>query len=227
MKNASPVLRPSSARDPCMELPEPASLIQATSDGDTVIHVRRHGNPAGPRVVLSHGNGLAIDAYYPFWSLLLDDFDVLVFDLRSHGWNDRGSLCDHTIVSLCAMRAVLKSYDLARVFSRKQTRPIRPVKSATRACLCSTSSPALCYTDGQPYSTSSSFFLEISANPPPGRQATFQASMKAILQSASESGRAGFDSSSTLSNLILVPMFGILEAAMSRTDADDRCVWVT
>ena len=110
MKNASPVLRPSSARDPCMELPEPASLIQATSDGDTVIHVRRHGNPAGPRVVLSHGNGLAIDAYYPFWSLLLDDFDVLVFDLRSHGWNDRGSLRDHTIVSFVRDHdAVLKA----------------------------------------------------------------------------------------------------------------------
>ena len=99
MKNASSFLHPSLAREMCIELPEPASLIQATSDGDTVIHVRRHGNPAGPRVVLGHGNGLAIDAYYPFWSLLLDEFDVVVFDLRGHGWNDRGSLRDHTVVS--------------------------------------------------------------------------------------------------------------------------------
>ena len=110
MKNAPSVLRPSSTRDTCIELPEPASLTQATSDRDTVIHVRRHGNPAGPRVVLSHGNGLAIDAYYPFWSLLLDEFDVLVFDLRSHGWNDRGSLREHTVVSFVRDHdAVLKA----------------------------------------------------------------------------------------------------------------------
>ena len=56
-------------------------------DDDTVITLRRHGNPAGPRLVLSHGSGLAIDLYYPFWSLLLDDFDLVIYDLRNHGWN--------------------------------------------------------------------------------------------------------------------------------------------
>ena len=56
-------------------------------DDGTVIMLRRHGNPDGPRIVLCHGNGLAIDLYYPFWSLLTDDFDLVVYDLRSHGWN--------------------------------------------------------------------------------------------------------------------------------------------
>ena len=66
-------------------------------DGDAVIVLRRHGNPAGPRLVLSHGNGLAIDLYYPFWSLLADDFDLVVYDLRNHGWNDVGALDDHRV----------------------------------------------------------------------------------------------------------------------------------
>ena len=38
---------------------------------------RRHGNPVGARLVLSHANGLAADAYYPFWSLLCDRFDPI------------------------------------------------------------------------------------------------------------------------------------------------------
>ena len=32
-----------------------------------VVTLRRHGNPNGPRLVLSHGNGLAVGLYYPFW----------------------------------------------------------------------------------------------------------------------------------------------------------------
>jgi pimeloyl-ACP methyl ester carboxylesterase len=66
------------------------------ADG-TIITLRRHGNPDGPRLVLSHGNGLAIDLYYPFWSLLIDDFDLVVHDLRNHGWNAVGDLTAHTV----------------------------------------------------------------------------------------------------------------------------------
>jgi len=69
------------------EIPEPLSTSDVRVDDDTVITLRRHGNPAGPRLVLSHGSGLAIDLYYPFWSLLLDDFDLVIYDLRNHGWN--------------------------------------------------------------------------------------------------------------------------------------------
>lgn len=65
-------------------------------DGAT-INLRRHGNPDGPRLVLSHGNGLAIDLYYPFWSLLLDDFDLIVYDLRNHGWNALGDISMHNV----------------------------------------------------------------------------------------------------------------------------------
>ena len=77
------------------EIPEPLSTDSVKVDDDAVIVLRRHGNPAGPRLVLSHGNGLAIDLYYPFWSLLTAGFDLVVHDLRNHGWNEVGALENH------------------------------------------------------------------------------------------------------------------------------------
>ena len=68
-------------------------------DGSAIV-LRRHGNPNGPRIVLCHGNGLAIDLYYPLWSLLVDDFDVIVYDLRNHGWNARSSFRNHNLPML-------------------------------------------------------------------------------------------------------------------------------
>ena len=82
------------------EIPEPLSTHGVHVDDDTVITLRRHGNPAGPRLVLSHGNGLAIDLYVPFWSLLADDFDLIVYDLRNHGWNLVSPLRKHTVPTL-------------------------------------------------------------------------------------------------------------------------------
>lgn len=61
-----------------------------------IIRVRRHGNPSGPRLALSHGNGLAIDGYFPFWNLLRDRYDLMVFDFRNHGQNPLHRLEDHT-----------------------------------------------------------------------------------------------------------------------------------
>ena len=57
--------------EPVWEIPEPRSVCEVRLDADTVTTLRRHGNPDAPRLVLSHGNGLAIDLYYPFWSCLL------------------------------------------------------------------------------------------------------------------------------------------------------------
>ena len=82
------------------KIPEPLSTRDVSVDHDTVITVRRHGNPAGPRLVLSHGNGLAIDLYYPFWSLLADEFDLVMYDLRNHGWNSVGNPREQNIPTL-------------------------------------------------------------------------------------------------------------------------------
>ncbi len=84
------------------ELPEPLSTHDVRVDEDTVITLRRHGNPDGPRLILTHGNGLAIDLYYPFWSLLTDDYDIIVHDLRNHGWNTITSIEKHHTPTLVA-----------------------------------------------------------------------------------------------------------------------------
>ena len=92
--------------------PPPAAIIDVRLDDEVTIPVRRYGNPDGPRLLLSHGNGLAIDLYYPFWSLLLDDFDVIVFDLRNHGANRLGELGRHTVPTLCRdLEAVGRAVD--------------------------------------------------------------------------------------------------------------------
>ena len=86
--------------EPRWELPEPNSIHHEVMEDGTVVILRRHGNPSGTRLVLSHGNGLAIDLYFPFWSLLMEDYDLIVYDLRNHGWNPSGTLENHNVPSL-------------------------------------------------------------------------------------------------------------------------------
>lgn len=70
-----------------LKVPDPQQVYDAEMDDGALIRLRRHGNPARPRAILSHGNGLAINGYFPYWRLLLDDFDVVVFDFRNSGEN--------------------------------------------------------------------------------------------------------------------------------------------
>ena len=81
-------------------VPEPLSSIDVVLDDHATTRLRQHGNPQGHRLLLSHGNGLAIDFYYPFWSLLERDFELFVYDLRNHGWNELGQEEDHHMFSL-------------------------------------------------------------------------------------------------------------------------------
>ncbi len=76
-------------------LPAPHRIIDVVSDDGALIRVRQHGNPEGPRLALSHGNGLAIDGYFPFWSLLLDRYELMLFDFRNHGQNPLGTFEHH------------------------------------------------------------------------------------------------------------------------------------
>ena len=102
------------------EIPAPLSTFDVRLDADTVTTVRQHGNPSGPRVVLNHGSGLAADLYYPFWSLLADDYDLMVYDLRNHGWNSVGAQTDHNIPTLISDHdIVLESID--RAYGSKPT----------------------------------------------------------------------------------------------------------
>lgn len=79
-----------------ISIPVPHEVADVTLADGAVIRLRQHGNVARPRIVLSHGNGFAIDGYFPFWRLLLQDFEVVVFDQRNHGWNLRHVEAHHT-----------------------------------------------------------------------------------------------------------------------------------
>ena len=76
--------------------PTTGSLRHRAGNG-SIVHVRRHGAGQGPRLLLTHGNGLAADAYLPFWGGLTDRFEIFVHDLRNHGWNRPGRLENHRI----------------------------------------------------------------------------------------------------------------------------------
>jgi pimeloyl-ACP methyl ester carboxylesterase len=69
------------------EIPSPRETFEVPLEDGARIRMRRHGNPDGVRLLVTHGNGFAADAYYPYWRHLLSRFDVLVFDFRNHGQN--------------------------------------------------------------------------------------------------------------------------------------------
>src|SRR2546421_13011538 len=68
-------------------VPVPSESFDVDLEDGAKIRVRRHGNPNGVRLTVTHGNGFAADAYLPFWQLLTPRYDVLVFDFRNHGQN--------------------------------------------------------------------------------------------------------------------------------------------
>ncbi|MGH7246633.1 MAG: alpha/beta fold hydrolase, partial [Pseudomonadota bacterium] len=69
------------------ELPAPHMTFDVALDDGASIRMRRHGFAEGVRLLLSHGNGFAASAYFPYWQHLLPKFDLLVFDFRNHGQN--------------------------------------------------------------------------------------------------------------------------------------------
>ncbi len=102
------------------EIPEPLSVYDVTLVDGTVTALRQHGNPSGPRLVLSHGNGLAVDLYYPFWSLLADDYELIVYDIRNHGWNSVGSSSNHNFPTLIHDHDLMLE-TIGKVYGNKST----------------------------------------------------------------------------------------------------------
>src|ERR1043166_10308060 len=70
-----------------IEIPAPSTTFEGPLEDGARIRMRRHGNPDGVRLLVTHGNGFAADAYFPYWQHLLSKFDILVFDFRNHGQN--------------------------------------------------------------------------------------------------------------------------------------------
>jgi pimeloyl-ACP methyl ester carboxylesterase len=98
------------------------------------MQIRRHGNPRGPRLILSHGNGFAIDGYVAFWGGFLADFELVLFDARNHGWNPAaypsGHDYAHMAIDLERVRAAA-----AAEFGAKPTAGIFHSMSAQAAML--------------------------------------------------------------------------------------------
>lgn len=77
-------------------LPETLTEIAVESADGAVLRVRRHGNVhAATRLFVSHGNGFAIDGYIDFWGRMRAGFDIVAFDMRSHGRNKRAEPANH------------------------------------------------------------------------------------------------------------------------------------
>ena len=84
------------------EIPTPRASFDAVMDDGAVIRIRAHGKPRDIRIVVSHGNGFAADAYFPFWRHLLDRFEVVAFDLRNYGENPLDGAENHNFPRIFA-----------------------------------------------------------------------------------------------------------------------------
>ena len=82
------------------ELPAPSLVFDVELEDGAKIRVRRHGNSSGARILLSHGNGFAVDAYFPYWRHLLGEYDLMIFDFRNHGQNVPVDPPHHTYAQL-------------------------------------------------------------------------------------------------------------------------------
>ena len=102
-------------------VPAPLDTLDVPLEGGGTTTVRRYGEARGNRIVLSHGNGLASDLYYPYWMRFLPEFEVVLFDLRNHGWNSLGALADHNpmLFATDLDGAILPEID--REFGKKPT----------------------------------------------------------------------------------------------------------
>jgi pimeloyl-ACP methyl ester carboxylesterase len=103
------------------EIPAPSTTFEIPLEDGASVRMRRHGNPDGVRLLVTHGNGFAADGYYPYWRHLLSDFDVLVFDFRNHGQNVPVTPSNHNYAQL--------SRDLERVLDAV-TAKLPPRKTA-------------------------------------------------------------------------------------------------
>ena len=98
---------------PDNRIPEPLETAEIRMADGASITLRRHGNPTGPRIMFSHGNGLAADLYYPMWRLLMDRFDLVLWDLRNHGWNPVGERRRHNMPTFASdSRTIAEATDI-------------------------------------------------------------------------------------------------------------------
>ncbi len=115
-------------------LPQPSAALDLAMDDSAPIRVLRHGNPSGPRIVLSHGNGFASDAYFPFWRPMLQRFDLVLFDFRNCGRNPFHAAQPHDYRRFAGDNAAIHPA-IAREWGEKTTIGVFHSMSAVAALL--------------------------------------------------------------------------------------------
>jgi pimeloyl-ACP methyl ester carboxylesterase len=66
-------------------VPPATRTVDLVMRDGAIVRLRQYGQTVRRRLALSHGNGLAINAYLPFWLPLAENFELIVFDQRNHG----------------------------------------------------------------------------------------------------------------------------------------------
>ncbi len=92
-------------------IPSPDVTHTVFLDDGAEIILRRYSRASGTRLVVSHGNGCAVDGYFPYWQKFLDDHEVVVFDFRNCGQNPAHVGAHDYPIFLKDMTAVYDSID--------------------------------------------------------------------------------------------------------------------
>lgn len=100
------------------------------------LQVTRFPLEGRPRLILSHGNGFAMNGYRAFWSLLADDFELVLFDLRNHGQSGSTAIEAHTIAAM-ARDHVSVATMCRDAFGQRETMGVFHSVSAIAATLAS------------------------------------------------------------------------------------------
>lgn len=126
----------SSSGDPGASSSAPLDVFEARMKDGATIFVRRMSAHPSVRLILSHGNGLAIDGYESYWRQLLPAAEIIVFDFRNHGWNPSAPPADVNNWQLFVsdMDEVLRAID--ERFGRKTTFGAFHSMSALTTLIC-------------------------------------------------------------------------------------------
>jgi pimeloyl-ACP methyl ester carboxylesterase len=185
---------------PKLVIPSPTRTVDLVMRDGAKIRLRQYGPTDGRRLVLSHGNGLAINAYLPFWLPLAEDFELIVFDLRNHGENPPHDATAHHWDRLVSDMSEIAA-GITKHFGMKQTIGVFHSLSACTALMSALR---------QESSWSALALFDPPLFPPPGHplEAVELAEMKDLAGRARRRSESYVSTEQFATQLMRVPAFG-------------------